>query len=145
MNWKRSIIYTMMALSTIGAQAENQPKTVYMYGFGASFNDSTVYITDIQQMDSAYVDSKTGFLYGRADYSYQLRTYLEAQGMADPTCITAFATDRKKAEKKYLKLRKRYLSGNRNLVKYVKQADFRFTAVRYEKPEAAADAATSAQ
>lgn len=45
----------------------------YICGFATSFNDSTVYFTDIQYMDSTYTDSKTGFLYSRDNYSYQLR------------------------------------------------------------------------
>ena len=36
---------------------------VYLYGFAASFNDSTVYFTDIQEVDSAVID-RSGFLYG---------------------------------------------------------------------------------
>lgn len=137
MNWKHSIALAMMAIATLQASAENRPKTVFMYGFAASFNDSTVYFTDIQQIDSAYIDSKTGFLYSRNDYSSQFHDYLKALGFDNPTCITSFALTRKDAEKKYLKLRKRYLEGGHYNIKYVKDSAFTYAPIKWEQPESA--------
>ena len=59
MNSKKIIMTLATMLLTTGAWAALKPKTIYVYGFAASFNDSTVYFTDIQQVDSAYIDSKT--------------------------------------------------------------------------------------
>ena len=132
MNFKRYYIGLVLLLSVIGLNAENRPATVFMYGFAASFNDSTVYFTPIQQMDSAFVDSKTDFLYGRADYSYQLRDYLERTGFPNATCITSFAMTRKEAEKKYLKLRKKYLDRGNYSIKYIKETDFTYQPVKVE-------------
>jgi hypothetical protein len=88
---------------------------------------------EIQQLDSAYVDSKTKFLYSRENYSYQLRDYLGAQGFKNATCITSFAMTRKEAEKKYLKLRKRYLEKGNYNIKYLKEQDFRFQPITEDK------------
>lgn len=122
----------MVAATTLGAGAAEKMKTVYMYGFAASFNDSTVYFTEVQQMDSAFVDTKTNFLYSRNNYSYQLRDYLAGQGFANATCVTSYALTRKEAEKKYLALRKRYLEGGRYTIKYLKAADFSFLPIKAE-------------
>ncbi len=58
-------------------QAKNEAKTAYIFGFASSFNDSTVYFTDVQKVDSAYFTRKNKFLVSRENYSYQLRDYLE--------------------------------------------------------------------
>ena len=89
------LLMVVMVLTTLTASAINDPQTISMYGFAASYNDSTVYFTEIQSVDSAYIDSKTKFLYGRSDYSYQLRNYLDGIGFKDAVCITSFAPDRK--------------------------------------------------
>lgn len=86
---------------------------VYMFGFAASFNDSTIYITDIQEIKGAYVAERTKFLVNRDEYSYQLRNYLQGQGNAFPTCITSYAYDRKTIEKKFAKIKKRYIDKNK--------------------------------
>ena len=130
--YHKYIFCALTLLCSLGISAENRPKTVYMYGFAASFNDSTVYFTDIQQVDSAYIDHRTKFLYSRSNFSYQLRNYLANQGFANATCITSFALSRKEAEKKYLALRKRYISAGRNTIKYIKESDFKFTAIKPE-------------
>ncbi|MBM6992747.1 MAG: hypothetical protein I3J02_05705 [Prevotella sp.] len=130
MQLKKYILGAVMMLATLSISAANRQQTVYMYGFAASFNDSTVYFTDIQQIDSAYVDSKTKFLYSRSNYSYQLRDYLTALGFKNPTCITSFALNRKDAEKKYLALRKKYISGGHYNIKYLKETDFRYAPIK---------------
>ena len=60
------------------AKDKNTTKTekVYMFGFSASFNDSLVYITDIQGVDSVEIEPKTDFLVGRTAYGNQLQFYL---------------------------------------------------------------------
>lgn len=103
---------TLAALALAGisslAVAKNEPKTAYMFGFASSFNDSTVYITAVQQVDSVYITGKAKFLVSRENYSYQLRDYLEQQGAGYRTCSVFFDLDQKKAEKKWTKLYDRY-------------------------------------
>ena len=99
-----------------------------MYGFAASFNDSIVYFTDIQTLDSATIASKSGFLYGRDNYSYQLRDYLKGHGCATPTCITTFSVKRKDIEKKYVSLKKKYANG-KYIVKHVTPSEFAYTVI----------------
>lgn len=107
----------------------------YICGFATSFNDSTVYFTDIQYMDSTYTDSKTGFLYSRDNYSYQLRGHMQKNGVANPTCITFFSKKRKDVEKKYAALKKRYATKGRYDVKYLLASDFAFMPIIPDESE----------
>lgn len=94
--------------TTLANAAKNEASTVYMFGFASSFNDSTVYITSVQQVDSAYITGKAKFLVSRENYSYQLRDYLEQQGAGHRTCAVFYALNQKKAEKKWGKLFDKY-------------------------------------
>lgn len=126
---KKVLFLALLLASSLIAGAENRVQTLYMFGFAATFNDSTVYFTDIQQVDSAYVDSKTKFLVERENYSYQLRDYLKKQSWTSPTCITIYAQSRDEAEKKFADLRKKYNTGGRYLIKYIDSSEFRFQAI----------------
>lgn len=99
----------LACFSSLSASAKNDVKTAYIFGFASSFNDSTVYFTDVQKVDSAYFTRKSKFLVSRENYSYQLRDYLEQQGAGKRTCIVMFDFDQKKAEKKWNKLYARYI------------------------------------
>ncbi len=129
---KKAILSFLLTFAVVGAWSATKPTKVYMYGFAASFNDSTVCFTDIQEMDSAYLDTKTKFLYSRDNYSYQLKEYLQGQGFKTPTCITVFATDRKKVEKQLAKMRKKYSNG-KFIVKDIKAPDFTYEAIKNEE------------
>jgi hypothetical protein len=87
----------LACFSSLSASAKNDAKTAYIFGFASSFNDSTVYFTDVQKVDSAYFTRKSKFLVSRENYSYQLRDYLEQQGAGKRTCVVMFETDQKKA------------------------------------------------
>ena len=99
----KCLIATAMLLGVViqVSAKDKEVSKVYMFGFAASFNDSTIYITDIQEIKGAYVAERTKFLVNRDEYSYQLRNYLQGQGNAFPTCITSYAYDRKTIEKKF--------------------------------------------
>lgn len=123
-----------LCIVSLAMSATNRPKKVYMFGFAASFNDSTVCFTDIQEVDSAYIDTKKKFLYSRQDYSYQLRDYLSGQNMLpNPTCTTVFALTRKEIEKKYARFRNRYTKGGNYIVKEVSSPAFVYQAVKYDE------------
>lgn len=96
------------AVSSLAVTAKNEAKTAYIFGFASSFNDSTVYITNLQKLDSTYFSNKGKFLVNRENYSYQLRDYLEQQGCGNRTCIVMFDTKQKNAQKKWAKLYDRY-------------------------------------
>ena len=107
----------------------------YMFGFAASFNDSTVFFTDIQQVDSVWVTKKKGFLAGRNSYSYQLRNYCEQKmNLPKRTCVVVSSLKRKEVEKKYKKMMKKYVGKKaKNYdVRYIPSSDFKFVSVNME-------------
>lgn len=125
-------LVALVALSASMASARSVRKTVYMFGLAASFNDSTVYVTDVQRVDSAWVDSRTRFLFSRDAYSQQLRQFLAAKGETDRTCVTTFAFNEKEAIKKFNKLIGKY-TGNKKAnfnMRYLKPSEFSYTAVQ---------------
>ena len=58
----------LACFSSLSASAKNEVKTAYIFGFASSFNDSTVYFTDVQKVDSAYFTRKNKFLISRENY-----------------------------------------------------------------------------
>lgn len=139
MNYKRMKLRTCTIIAgtmmSIMAFAANKQTKLYMYGFVTSFNDSTVYFTEIQETDSAWVDKKTGFLYSRNNYSYQLRNHMKKNGIEFPTCITVYAKKRKDIEKKYTTLKKRYSGKNTYTVKYISANEFQFRPITPDESE----------
>ena len=118
-------------LSIMTVRAELKPTKIYAFGFTATFNDSIVYLTDIQELDSAWVSTKTEFLYSRENYSAQLKEHMIMQGVQDPTCVIIYALKRDKAEKKLMKLRKKYDSSKRGdyIIKTIPSTDFHFECI----------------
>lgn len=104
-------------------------KPVYAFGVAASFNDSVVYYTEIQLLDSASLD-KNGFLPKRDLYSYQLKNYIEYNlKKPDYTCMVYFSESKKKLEKEALKVKGKYKKGTM-VLQAVEPAKFTF-----KKPE----------
>ena len=127
------LLLTVLAAGGIQAREKQVPR-LYAFGFASSFNDSTVYITPIQELDGAWISSGWGFLFGRDSYAYQLRDYLTGQGVEHSTCIISYARKREQVEKKYAKLRKRYAEKLKYIVKELPAEAFRFNVVQPEHP-----------
>lgn len=132
MNNKITAIVIALLLWGVNLSAQHYVVTpqVYAFGFSASFNDSTVYFTEIHEIDSVVIDSKTKFLTNRQDYAYQLRDYFANRREANRTCIISFALKRKDIEKKYLKMKKKYTQKGNFDVKYLTNDQFMFKSVK---------------
>lgn len=113
--------------------AKVEPTAVYIFGFSASFTDSVAYITDIQRLDSAYIETKGGFLMDRVVYSDQLQTYLEAiKDMKNSTCVVFYHTKKKSLQAEYDKIRKRYGKDENVILKTMDGEPFRFQSPAYQ-------------
>jgi len=109
---------------------KDKEKAVYAFGVAASFNDSIVYYTDIQVLDSVELD-KNGFLPKRDLYTYQLKNYLEYNlKKPDYTCMIYFSENKKKLEKESAKVKGKYKK-NKSIVLMPIDSD----AFRFKKPE----------
>ena len=130
--------YILLALLLAGALPQQMeakrikaPK-MYMFGFSASFQDSIIYMTDVQEVEGAWYDTKTKFLLGRQHYSYQLKDFLaDSRQQPNRVCVVMFALTRKDAEKKFIKLRKEYTvkAKGKYDVRYLTTTDFKFQPV----------------
>lgn len=135
MSIKKILLTALVAIATTtGIYASNKDTKVWLYGFALSFNDSTVYLTDIQQVDSAAIVTRAKFLYSRENYSYQLRDYLKGIGCQNPTCITTFAVKQKDIEKKYINLKKRFSNG-KFTIKHVTPNEFKYLPIPLDQDD----------
>lgn len=102
-------------------------KKVYIFGVGYHFGDSTVYVTNIEEVDSIALQEKTKFLPYRSEFSLQLRQYLE--GMLEKshmTCCVFFSEKREKLLKTFNKAKSRYLNTPGSMLKIIGEEDFKF-------------------
>lgn len=120
-------LLAMVCLET-KAQKSNTIDGAYIYGVAISPTDSVVYMTEVMKVEGAKIMKSSKFLSGRANYSTQLRQYMDEDGVKNRTCLVSFAAERKKAEKKYLK-QKNYFTKKGYLIKYLDQSYFTFKAV----------------
>ena len=95
-----AVAFAFLCMS-VSLCAKVERTTVYMFGFSASFTDSVAYITDVQQVDSAYIDTKTD------------------------------CTKKSKLEEEYKRLRKRYQEDGGIVLKDLAAGQFKFQAPSY--------------
>ncbi|MBO6143698.1 MAG: hypothetical protein J6O54_00375 [Prevotella sp.] len=129
MKFLKYIVLLLLTLTVTAAEAKRlKTNQVYMFGFSASFKDSVIYVTDIQHIEGAWIETKNKFLMGRDNYSYQLKNHLaEKQNQPNRVCMVFYALSKKKAEKLYLKLMKKYKKGYE--VRYMNATEFKFEAI----------------
>lgn len=133
-------------LSTASAKRMPVPK-MYMFGLAASFTDTIVHVTPIQELDSVWINSKNKFLLERDVYSFQLRDFLE-QHLQTPhrTCVVFYNQKREKLEKKYKKMQRLYTKSKDGLqhfdVRYLEPQQFQFKVVDMSEYEDGENPAT---
>lgn len=100
-------------MSITAAMAKTPGQTdVYAFGCAACLGDTVVYLSAIQSLDGATVDSKTKFLNDREDYARQMENALQEVYGKHYTCALIFSFQRSRLEKKYVKLRRLYKKKN---------------------------------
>ena len=123
----------LLMLQALPAMGKVRCTPVYLFGAAASFNDSIVYFTEIQIIDSAWIDDKGVLLVRRADYSNQLRDYLVGRGENNRTCLVSFSLKEKDILKKYQKMKKMFSGSKKNPKKFdireIDDDEFKFLAV----------------
>ncbi len=136
MNTKQILILTLLLFLAVGGASgkkKSPVQKIYIFGLAASFSDTIVHFTPIEEVDSAWLDNKK-FLMAREEYSYQLRDYLAAKLlMPQRTCMVFFDKNRKKLEKKFASMMRLYTTvpkkGRGYDVRHIGQQDFHFRAV----------------
>lgn len=131
----KAVLFALLTLTLAPTQMAAKKKVedkMYMFGFSASFKDSTVFFTDVQEVEKVWFDTKDKFLLGREFYSTQLKDYLsKKRQLPARTCIVMFDRNQKKAEKKLLKMKRLYTvkAKGKYEVQYLGPEDFKFHAV----------------
>ena len=109
---RKSLFYVLFLLACLvgqSAEAKVKQKPVYLFGFATSFVDSLAYVTDVQYMDSSYVETKTKFLVGRNIYSIQLQQFLmKNEGCKHPVTSIFLGKKKEKVEKLRQSVIRRY-------------------------------------
>ena len=124
-----SLLLVLMVCSAFSFKG-SKGKAVYIVGVSASFTDSLIYFTEIQLLDSVKLD-KNKMLPERAQYSYQMKNYLENQeGLINRTCFVYFSNSKKALQKTVTKMKTKYQKGKTMVVRQVGAGDFQF-----KKPE----------
>jgi len=121
-----------LLLATTAFARKQQVPHLYIFGFAASFTDTIVHFTPIQQLDSAWIEGKNRFLLERDAYSFQLRNYLEHQHqMSHRTCVVFYNEKRSKLEKEYAKMLRLYGKTKKGEEHFDARQlpDFRFTVI----------------
>jgi len=134
-----TLVIALMSISIVETEAKPvKPDHLYMFGFSASFSDSTIYVTDIQDVKGAWIDNKTKFLLGRDNYSYQLKDYfINTLQQNNRVCMVFFSTSKSNAEKQMKNLMKKYIPNPKKKkenwkhyeVHYLTSSDFQFSPI----------------
>lgn len=123
------LLLFVFAVSAAQAQKKEKSETVYMFGYGTSFNnDTTQYITAVQPVEGATLHARTKFLETRAAYAAQLENYLESTFAPNQTCAVFFSTSRKRLEKKFLRIRRELYQRKPRKVIEIQPDAFKFEA-----------------
>ena len=120
--------------TTVKAKKVVVPK-MYVFGVAASFNDTIVHFTDIQEVDSVWIMPHKKLLAGKSNYSYQLRNFCaDSLGLKNRTVVIVSSLKRKDVEKKYAKMKKDYIEKRAGQydVHFIDASEFRFTSVNMD-------------
>lgn len=99
-----------------GKKVESVP--VYIWGVSMSFSDSTVYFTEIQELDSVVLVN--GALPHLQYYSYELKDYMSfEENMPGRISVIYFNEKRSKLEKKEQKVKKHLIEKEGKIVRYL--------------------------
>ena len=121
-----AVALVFMVCSAFSFKKGKGEKAVYAFGVAASFNDTVVYFTDIQVLDSVKLD-KGGFLPKRDLYTYQLKNYLELEkNLSNRTCMIYFSENKVKLNKEMAKIVSQYKKNKSVALREVKTTEFSF-------------------
>lgn len=126
-----AVLFTFCSAFSLAHKPGND-KGVYAFGMAASFNDTVVYYTPIQKLDSVKL-LKNGFLPQREAYTYQLKNYLEYDLKSpDYTCMIYFSKNKSKLEKEETKIKGKYKANKSILLVPIDSTAFKFTKPKEE-------------
>lgn len=121
------ILFALVALcAALQVSARDRQQSIYMFAYGTSFNDSTIYLSTVEVVKNATLEQKTNFLNNRLSYSNAFKQFLDVKYSGIHTTAVFFNVKREKLEKMYLKIRRNTQKGRTMRLVEVTASDFRF-------------------
>lgn len=121
------ILFALVALcAALQVSARDRQQSIYMFAYGTSFNDSTIYLSTVEVVKNATLEQKTNFLNNRLFYSNAFKQFLDVKYSGIHTTAVFFNVKREKLEKMYLKIRRNTQKGRTMRLVEVPASDFRF-------------------
>lgn len=121
------ILFALVALcAALQVSARDRQQSIYMFAYGTSFNDSTIYLSTVEVVKNATLEQKTNFLNNRLSYSNAFKQILDVKYSGIHTTAVFFNVKREKLEKMYLKIRRNTQKSRTMRLVEVPASDFRF-------------------
>lgn len=121
------ILFALVALcAALQVSARDRQQSIYMFAYGTSFNDSTIYLSTVEVVKNATLEQKTNFLNNRLSYSNSFKQFLDVKYSGIHTTAVFFNVKREKLEKMYLKIRRNTQKSRAMRLVEVPASDFRF-------------------
>ena len=121
------ILFALVALcAALQVSARDRQQSIYMFAYGTSFNDSTIYLSTVEVVKNATLEQKTNFLNNRLSYSNAFKQFLDVKYSGIHTTAVFFNVKREKIEKMYLKIRRNTQKSRTMRLVEVPASDFRF-------------------
>lgn len=121
------ILFALVALcAALQVSARDRQQSIYMFAYGTSFNDSTIYLSTVEVVKNATLEQKTNFLNNRLSYSNSFKQFLDVKYNGIHTTAVFFNVKREKLEKMYLKIRRNTQKSRAMRLVEVSTSDFRF-------------------
>lgn len=121
------ILFALVALCVaLQVSARDRQQSIYMFAYGTSFNDSTIYLSTVEVVKNATLEQKTNFLNNRLSYSNAFKQFLDVKYSGIHTTAVFFDVKREKLEKMYLKIRRNAQKSRTMRLVEVPASDFRF-------------------
>ncbi len=121
------ILFALVALcAALQVSARDRQQSIYMFAYGTSFNDSTIYLSTVEVVKNATLEQKTNFLNNRLSYSNAFKQFLDVKYSGIHTTAVFFNVKREKLEKMYLKIRRNTQKSRAMRLVEVSTSDFRF-------------------
>lgn len=121
------ILFALVALcAALQVSARDRQQSIYMFAYGTSFNDSTIYLSTVEVVKNATLEQKTNFLNNRLSYSNAFKQFLDVKYSGIHTTAVFFNVKREELEKMYLKIRRNTQKSRAMRLVEVPASDFRF-------------------
>ena len=121
------ILFALVALcAALQVSARDRQQSIYMFAYGTSFNDSTIYLSTVEVVKNATLEQKTNFLNNRLSYSNAFKQFLDVKYSGLHNTAVFFNVKREKLEKMYLKIRRNTQKSKAMRLVEVPVSDFRF-------------------